>query len=122
MVNTTRKTKISVDQIEKVDAFEMRKSDWKRIRKNINSINEPSKLLSNIYFALFGAAISGIVGLIPLFNYQTIPSWVIPVYCSTIIFLGILGFVIFLIDKRDKNNLETKLKNIVTEMDDIKKI
>ena len=43
-----------IDIIEQDEMFTLRKSDWKRIKRLVNSIQKPSKFISIIYSILFG--------------------------------------------------------------------
>ena len=109
MVNVPYSLNKEVELITNDSSFEMRKSDWERIKRYVNKLPKQNKFLSNLYSIFLGAGFSGVLVLISLINSQNLKPWIIPTYIIFTISCFILGGVILYLDVNYSKKLkETK--------------
>mgnify|MGYP001592503310 CR=1 FL=1 len=122
MVNVPYSLNKEVELITNDSSFEMRKSDWERIKRYVNKLPKQNKFLSNLYSIFLGAGFSGVLVLISLINSQNLKPWIIPTYIIFTISCFILGGVILYLDVNYSKKLKETKDELATEICEIEKL
>lgn len=112
-------TPISVPSKESEQRFAIRKADWKRIRRQLESVNKPLEMLPVIYSASFGIAGSSILAVLPIWDSTDIKPWVIPAYLFSFLASLALGIILVILDKKLDHSEACAADLILKDMDEI---
>ena len=94
----------------------IRRYDWNRIYDRLFQLKDSNSKLPIIYSISFGFAISTGVTIIPINSSAGLPNWVTPLYVCFSIFSLIFGFVLIYIDRNNKNESKSNIKEILKDM------
>ena len=114
-----RPTKLEVDVVSNDKAFEMRKSDWRRIKRLIRNMPERSKFLSITYSIFLGFALSSVLTIINVHSIENLEPWIIPFHICLTSFSFVFSITLIFLDKKKAQSISRARDEINTDIQEI---
>src|SRR5579862_2116822 len=116
----THSESIALPQRDAETRFAIRRLDWDRIKRQLAKCKD-SKTgdYSGWAHCLFGVSASAGVSIVPLSWTGTMPSWVVPAYFAATVSAGLVGFILFLITKKNRKAQADRVEDLQSDMKDV---
>jgi hypothetical protein len=99
--------------------FAVRQLDWIRLQRLIKQLPAVPASLAIWYSVFFGAGLSALISLPPLFLAKDLPTWVLPSEIAFCIGSFVLGGGLLVVERRFKKEHRGMAEDILADMTDI---
>jgi len=120
-INWNPSTPITVPAPIPETRLAIRRSNWSRIRRNLARCKEPQFNLSGAYWFLFGSAVSIGATIYPLQLTTGLPTWVLPLYACTTVATLVMGIILVLLNRYQKQQRQFHIEDVEFDMDEIER-
>ena len=116
----TRSDSIDLPQSAAEARFAMRRSDWQRIKRQVNACkSDMTPGYSGWYFLCFGVAGSALLTLVPLYFAVGLPAWVMPFYFWSFMATAAMGGALFCISRKLRKERTERIDELKEDMSEI---